>query len=200
MIDESRTLEIYGYTSDELTDGSNKLIAAVCECCGRCRAIRYNSYRVLCSKCCRKGKVGNFYGKYHSIKSRKEMSALRMDRRLSDVTRQRVSAGLRGIPYEEWESYACNSPYCPRFNEACKESNREKYGRECFICGLPECENINKNGKQLKLSVHHVDMNKQQGCDGVRWSLIPVCIKHHGPSHNKLWTARIVYLLSSSEL
>ena len=105
-----------------------------------------------------------------------------------------ASAAKQGIPYDEWESFATEQKYCPLFNKACKESVREKYDRRCFICGLPESENITSAGKLKKLYVHHVDMDKQQGCDGKRWRLIPVCIQHHN-LHNNLWMYRVIYLL-----
>ena len=60
MIDEGRTLEIYGYTSDELSHGSKKSVVAVCEGCGKYRVVRHDAYRDLCRSCCRKGKVGSF--------------------------------------------------------------------------------------------------------------------------------------------
>lgn len=41
--------------------------------------------------------------------------------------RKRISARIQNIPYEEWKSFAKDAPYCPKFNEACRESNREKY-------------------------------------------------------------------------
>ena len=195
MIDESRTFDIYGYTSGELTRGSGKHVVAVCDDCGKYRVLRYYCYRELCPSCCQKGKVGSFYGKHHSYESRKKMAKSQTGRCQSEVTKRKVSAAQQGIRYDDWESYACKSPYCPLFNNDCKESNRDKYGRRCFICGLPESENITKNGKHLKLAVHHVDMNKQQGCDGVRWKLVPICLKHHRKSHSVLWTARIKYLL-----
>ena len=51
MIDEERTLEIYGYESSELTSGSGKLIVAVCEGCGRYKDLRMCDYSDLCQKC-----------------------------------------------------------------------------------------------------------------------------------------------------
>ena len=120
-----------------------------------------------------RGENHQMYGKYHSEESKKKMSATH-----------------QGISYEDWESYATDSLYCPKFNEACRESNREKYGRECFICGKSEEDNIRK------LSVHHVDMKKSQGCDGVRWKLVPVCMHCHGMLHTELWESRIIYLLN----
>ena len=120
---------------------------------------------------------------------------------MSEEARRKMSARAQGILYEEWEGYAKDHPYCPKFNESCRESNREKYDRKCFICGKPESENITKSGKVRKLSVHHCDMDRGQGCNGVRWKLIPLCLKHHGVAHSGLWIERITYLLDNiSEL
>lgn len=137
------------------------------------------------------------YGTHPSEETLKKRSAAMTGRIVSEESRRKVSAAHQGIPYDEWESFAKEQPYCPTFNEACRESNREKYGRKCFICGLPESENLTKTGKIRKLSVHHIDMNKQQGCDGKRWKLIPVCMYHHTTVHNDLWMGRIMFLLNS---
>lgn len=126
------------------------------------------------------GEKNGFYGKTHSKESRQSMSA----------TKQHIS-------YDEWEEFAKDQPYCPKFNDVCRESNREKYDRQCFVCAKPESENILSSGKHIKLSVHHIDMNKQQGCDGHEWRLVPLCRHHHGSSaHTPTWVARIQYLLS----
>lgn len=313
MIDESRTLEIYGYISDGLKPLSHKYVVAVCEECGKYREIEFRKRFNLCKSCGHKRsnlsdetrvKMSNTHtgmrhseetkrkmsrahvgkhvsdetrkklseanlGKKHSAETRRKMSestkghshsdetkrkiselhrrenlSAKTRKKLSDAgkgrncseatrkrismantgkkhseeskkkmsidrsgknghfygkhhsdeSRRRSSSTKQGIPYEEWESYAKESLYCPKFNEACRESNREKYDRRCFICGLLESENITSTGKQRKLSVHHVDMNKNQGCNDIRWRLVPVCLKHH--DHSKLWTLRIIYLLN----
>ena len=105
-------------------------------------------------------------------------------------TRRKHSATLQGVSYDEWESFAKDQPYCPKFNEACRESNREKYDRRCFLSGTTEMEN------EQKLSVHHIDMNKNQGCDGHAWKLVPLAAKLHNASHTPTWMARIQYLLN----
>lgn len=121
----------------------------------------------------------------------REKASLRMTQRFEDpVEREKTSAASQGIPYDEWEGFAMNSPYCPKFDEACRESNREKYDRRCFLSDITE----EKNGK--KLSVHHIDMNKQQGCDGYAWKLVPLSVKWHNRVHTSLWMARIQYLLT----
>lgn len=196
MIDEEATLEEYGYTSNELSYGSGKRVVAICDDCGKRRDISFSAYRELCVRCshlnmsnetrkrmseAHSGENNSMYGKHHSKESRR-----------------RSSATKQGIHYDVWESYACESPYCPSFNYECKESNRDKYDRKCFICGLPESENVDSMGKQWRLSVHHVDMEKSQGCNGVRWKLVPVCIHCHGTLHTELWKARIVYLLNDA--
>ena len=107
--------------------------------------------------------------------------------------RKRMSAGHQGIDIKDWTEYATESPYCEKFNQACREKNREKYDRLCFICGKTEKDN------GARLSVHHVDMNKQQGCDDHEWQLVPLCKKHHGKSHSALCQARIKYLLKDTK-
>ena len=108
----------------------------------------------------------------------------------SERCRKSASARGQGITYNEWERYAStNKNYCPKFDNECRESNREKYDRCCFLCGKTEADN------ERKLSVHHVDMNQDQGCDGHVWKLVPVCGSCHNKIHNLIWCARIEYLL-----
>ena len=133
-------------------------------------------------------------GRHHSKESRKKMSESRKNRWITDETRQRTSATLQGIPYEEWIEFVNEKKYCKKFNKDCRESNRDKYNRECFICGKPEKDNVTKSGKMWKLSVHHVDMNRDQGCTA-DWKLVPLCIHCHATAHNKVTEARIEYLL-----
>lgn len=113
------------------------------------------------------------------------------------INREKFSAKLQGIPYDEWEDFATEYDYCPSFNEKCRESNREKYGRMCFLTGLPESENLTRDSKQQRLSVHHVDMDKDQGCNDKRWRLVPLCIEWHSKVHNELWESRIIWLLKN---
>lgn len=80
--------------------------------------------------------------------------------------------------------------YCYKFNELCREQNRDKYNRKCFICD--KTEKINSQ----RLSVHHIDMNKNQGCKS-EWKLVPLCKSCHGIVHNELWKFRIKYLINN---
>jgi len=147
-----------------------------------------------------KGKPSPTKGKIVTAETRKKLSDAATSKTSpmkgiprTDETKMRASATKQGISYDEWESFACESLYCPKFNEACRESNREKYDRKCFICGMTEEE----NGQ--KLSVHHVDMRKSQGCDS-NWKLVPLCKHHHATSHNDELIARLGYLLDDTIL
>lgn len=134
----------------------------------------------------------------HSIESRKKMSVVQTGKKRSKEIRIQMSVRQQNISYDEWEGFITKQPYCPAFNETCKESNRAKYNRECFICGLSENENNTKAGTLKKLSVHHIDMDRGQGCDGKRWKLVPLCLHCHGKVHSNLWQNRITYLLNVS--
>jgi transposase len=70
-----------------------------------------------------------------------------------------------------------SNKYCDQWTEELRESTRERYGRKCFLCDKTEED----NGQRL--SVHHVDMNKNQGCDGHSWKLVPLCKRCHARAH-----------------
>lgn len=68
MIDEKRTFEKYGYTSDELTPQSHKRIVVVCEKCNKIWDIRKGDYKDhgLCHSCAMsKGRIGKYTGEEH---------------------------------------------------------------------------------------------------------------------------------------
>lgn len=78
-----------------------------------------------------------------------------------------------GENHPNWKEGASFEPYCHRFNGEIKEKVRGYYGRRCFKCDKTEEEN------NERLCVHHVDFNKNQGCDSHKWKLIPLCRSCH---------------------
>ena len=62
MIDEDRPMQLFGYTSDELSKKSNKRIIAVCDGCGKYRSVIKFAYRELCGSCVQKGEQSHWYG------------------------------------------------------------------------------------------------------------------------------------------
>lgn len=164
---------------------------------GKCLVcVRADKSRELRAKC---GEKNPTYGKHHTGETKCKMSAGNIGKHVSTETRRRSLATHQGIPYKEWTGFATDNPYCEKFNNECKEANRDKYGRHCFICGLPEFENITSTGKHQRLSVHHVDRNKNQGCNGVNWTLIPVCLLCHNKLHTSRMEACIEYILNEEK-
>lgn len=69
-----------------------------------------------------------------------------------------------------WKGGISFDPYCIKFNAMMKQKIRDLYDNCDFISGLP----AHVCNSYRKLDVHHVDYNKMQGCDDVKWILIPL--------------------------
>ena len=101
-----------------------------------------------------------------------------------------------------WNEGSSFFPYCPKFNESFKESIRNKFDRKCFICGITEKEmqeDQRRRGKRIfKLSVHHVNYNKDCLCDGSDCEFVPLCSHHHTKTNNnrEYWESTIMQKLN----
>lgn len=105
------------------------------------------------------------------------------------------SCRLLGIAREEWDGF--RSTYCELWCEELREHIRNKYSRVCFICGGTEEENGQKH------SVHHVNYNKDCGCDGSECHLVPLCKRCHGNTtfgDRKMWEDLIMDMLENYDL
>lgn len=222
MILREATIKYKGYDPDTLSLKSRKRICCSCDNCGRVRWVMKGHYRDLCKSCAQRGKTLSeehkrkmseankgrthseeskrkmseaWKGRIVSEETRRKMSEAKRGKTQSEETRIKMSAAQQGIPVDEWKEFATEQTYCYKFNDACRERNRNKYDRRSFVSGIPESRNVTSTGKQKRLTVHHVDMNKSQGCDDHEWSLVPVLLTEHGLLHTDLWKARLQYLL-----
>lgn len=132
-----------------------------------------------------KGKKRTPFTKEH----RRKLSQAGIGKIISEEQRRGHSAAMRGICIEDWNGFVSDGDYCHLFDKACRERIRVKYGYRCFMC------NVSQEDNGQKLCVHHVDMNKDQGCNGHEWKLVPLCRSCHSSSHGKLARSRIEYLL-----
>ena len=96
-----------------------------------------------------------------------------------------------------WQGGISFEPYCSKFTEQLKQQIRDFYNNCDYFSGLPVgvCNII--NGKVNKLSIHHVDYNKMQGCDVHKWGLIPLSHKNHVKTNGNrsFWERLICYAL-----
>jgi len=85
------------------------------------------------------------------------------------MKRPEVRAKISGENSYNWRGGVSFEPYCPKFNYQLKESIRNHDNRTCVLCGKGEIQ----NGERL--SVHHIDSDKAQGCSGKKWHLCALC-------------------------
>lgn len=133
-----------------------------------------------------------------SDKTREKMSESSKRENMPDEERQLRSNSASGENNPNWKGGISFEPYCPKFTEKLKQRVREQYNNCDYLSGLSDyiC-NIMKNGKVWKLDIHHIDYNKMQGCDGIRWLLIPVSKRNNAMfNRNRLfWEKLICYAL-----
>lgn len=111
-----------------------------------------------------------------SSKTRQRMSEAHKDKLHSPETRLKMSLAHSGSNHWNWKGGTSFEPYCPKFNERIKEQIRNRNNRCCTLCGKSEI----LNGERL--SIHHVDGDKTQGCDK-SWSLVSLCKSCHSRVH-----------------
>ena len=105
-----------------------------------------------------------------------------------------MTGRFTGEQHPSWKGGISFEPYCFKFSYKIKEEIREKYDRKCFLCGMNEKEN------KRKLCVHHVDYNKNQGCNDNKWILVPLCKSCHSKTNvnREYWQTHISKMLGVS--
>lgn len=136
-------------------------------------------------------------GSYLSDETKQKLSDSLLGRKFSDEHKAKISKALKGKRTGElshaWKGGISFEPYCPKFNEAFKESVREKFNRVCFLCDMPEVE----NGQRL--SIHHVNYDKTCLCNDIECEFVPLCVScHTKTNHNRdYWEELILDKLSN---
>jgi len=106
-------------------------------------------------------------GRKHTEKSKRNMSEAHIGK-------------YCGCESPNWRGGISKLPYCEKWTEKLREEIRDKYNRMCFLCDKKEKDNITITNRCRKLSVHHIDGDKEQGCNNKPWFLVPLCIHCHG--------------------
>lgn len=88
--------------------------------------------------------------------------------------------GKRGVDTPNWRGGLSFEPYGLDFNKELKEEIRDRDEHTCQLCG------INENG--YKLSIHHIDYNKNNNDS---WNLITLCKVCHSKTNGnrEYWTS-----------
>lgn len=121
-------------------------------------------------------KIANALGVHHN-------NVIYALHRFGIETRSHFEYVHRGKDHYMWRDSRIDG-YCKKFSDEFKEYIREKFDRQCYRCNKYEYENLCKDGKVRKLSVHHIDYNKNSICNGKEWAFVPLCISCHAETNH----------------
>jgi hypothetical protein len=107
-----------------------------------------------------KGEEHPFYGRKHSEETK-------------DIIRIKNS----GSNNHGWKGGVSYGPYCEKFNNKRKKAVRDFFNGLCLCCGEYQYKR--------KHQVHHIDHDKEEGCNGKPFNLILMCQKCHGKELHK---------------
>jgi hypothetical protein len=124
--------------------------------------------------------------------TKKKISDARKGRKMTEETKRKIGDAHRGALSSTWKGGISFEPYCPKFTKEFKERVRAFFDHKCVECGTPQ------NDK--KLSVHHVNFNKQSCCDDSLPLFVPLCRKCHTKTNYnrifwKYWFTEMINLL-----
>ena len=142
MIDEGRTLEIYGYTSDELKPKSVKTIVAVCEECGKYRDVRKSAYHDLCNSC-------SHLGITFSPEHRQKLSDANKGKTVTPETLQKMKR-MTGENSPNWKGGITPVMQMVRHSHVYKNWRAAVYDRDDFTCQMCDVRGGN-------LEAHHIN-------------------------------------------
>ena len=109
------------------------------------------------------GKTGidhPFYGKKHSKETCDKLSKLN-----------------EGENNPSWNGGTSFGIYCVKYNARRRKAVRDFFNNLCICTGEPSYNRA--------LAVHHVDHDKDQGCNGKPFNLVPMCLEHHAKELHK---------------
>lgn len=148
------------------------------------------------------GKIGNenSLGYKHTEVTKRKMCKSAMGNKNglgfkhSDETREKMSDSRKGNKNPAWMGGISYGDYCAKFNPKFKEKIRAEYNYRCFLCG----KTTKENGRRL--SVHHVNFNKDCLCDNSDCKFVPVCINCHNKTSNNrdYWELMIMYMIENN--
>ena len=117
-----------------------------------------------------KGKKGYWFGKSRPLETRTKISEANKGQKNYFFGKH-----FSGEKHPLWQGGKSFETYGLAFNNKLKELIRIRDGYRCQECFKHQNELFSKNGKPKKLSIHHIDYNKQNNKPCNLISLCPSC-------------------------
>lgn len=124
----------------------------------------------------RMGKKPSNHGKPHSPETLRKLSEAKKGNKHPMFGKHRsVETILKtsGKNHHCWKGGISFEPYCIKFNNTRKRAVRNFFANCCLVCGSHSSEFIRIH------AVHHIDHDKEQGCNGKPFNLVPLCQSCH---------------------
>jgi len=110
-------------------------------------------------------------GKKRPKETREKIRKTLTGKKASKETCEKLSKVKSGERNPNWKGGASYFPYCQKFDRKRKQAVRNFFNNLCICTGEPQYHRA--------LSVHHIDHDKEQGCNGKPFNLVPMSSHHH---------------------
>lgn len=201
---EKRYKEKYGITRFHKYKKGNNWTVLKKAICIKCKCeffMKSNTKRKYCRVC--HPKTGKILGSKHTKESKRKMSQSHKGHSHDLITKWKISNShmgkMVGSKHPNWRGGKKNNKYCHKFNAEFKDRVRANFDFKCVLCGKSEKDNISKaTGKVVKLSIHHVNYNKNACCeDDIQKLFASLCSSCHAKTNynRERWEKKILKIL-----
>ena len=129
--------------------------------------------------------------------TRAKISTAGRGRICSEETKRRIALAKRGANNPNWNGGTSRYPYPPSFTDSVRNQIRDRDKFRCQLCGITQAESLTMC--KMKLHVHHIDYDKDNGEKSNLISLCPQC-HFRTAKMRKFWTMYFRLLVSGRTL
>ncbi len=186
MIDRERTIKEFGYSPDDLSKYSHKIIWAICDECGKERLVRFGAYKIKCKSCVHK----RINLSKETLQKMKKCNLGRIHTKESRANMSKNHADMSGKNNPHYGKYGeKSSRWNPNLTDRDREVKRNypayyEWRKKVFERDSYTCQICYKLG--VYLNAHHLDGYAEN--PEIRTTLengVTLCKKCHDDFHHQ---------------